>query len=338
MRRYIALASILVLLLSACAGEEEEGAPVSIGDMSARDILDEVVAAATSIDSVRVETMQTDTQHASPFPGTDDGEPQTSRGIRIITADGLYGLDETVLEDDCLPGADWCASSPFPMDETLWYKGKFYIRAEPDGEWVDPTKCEASPTACGGTGFGFDLGGSTSVVAYAEIPNILTGGDAAAADCDALRATPDPDATIDPSALEAMNFDATALYSMDFQNLSDVELMGEEVVGSVATVHLKGKTSMDFDDFGIPKEIQNLYEECGIPIPTWPPEAGMFEDYLPTRLETEFEVWVDDALHIIRLESTSRSYRGDRLLSTSTTDATYSLFNEADLPGPLPSS
>ncbi len=151
MRRGIALAFIIVLLLSACAGEEEEGAPVSIGDSSARDTLDEVVAAATSIDSVRVETTQTDTQHVS-FPGMDNGEPQTSRGIRIITTDGLYGLDETVLEDDCPPGADWCASSPFPMDETLWYKGKFYIRA-PDGGWINPETCQTSSSGCGGLGW-----------------------------------------------------------------------------------------------------------------------------------------------------------------------------------------
>lgn len=67
-----------------------------------------------------------------------------------------------------------------------------------------------------------------------------------------------------------------------------------------------------------------------------PPPREEAPDDPPTRGEGAIELWVDDAYHVRRRSWTIDSYSGDRLLSSQQMESTFSLFNEAELPGPLP--
>lgn len=331
MRRGIALATMVVLLLSACAGEEEEGAPVSLADMSANDILDRVVEAASSLDSIQEERSSTSITHElPPFPdfpegGTIEGlidlpQESTTRTLRIQVGEDSYTRYLPDPSDDfCDEEPEACEGTSGLMDGDLTYKGVSYFRNPQTGEWVDESTCYNAGAVSGCS------------MAFAEIEEESLFEESA---CPAAEQWSGYDMV--PKGAEQA---AYSYYNFLFGLVRESERLDDEVSDGVSLVHIRGAVNFEFPDpYDPPEELLAIYEECGIEVPTPDPEFAKISEWMPDRNEGEFEMWIDEDFHIRRLTFEGRSYNGDRLIQTDTEEATYSLFNEAALPGPLPSS
>ncbi|HEV8574021.1 MAG TPA: hypothetical protein VGR43_04865 [Dehalococcoidia bacterium] len=92
---------------------------------------------------------------------------------------------------------------------------------------------------------------------------------------------------------------------------------------------------------GLTPEIEAAYAECGID-PTelfsGPEIPAYIREEAPERLKGFVDVWVDPLTFFAhRIYWRLDFFNGDRyLLQTEETSSRYSLFNEAELPGPLP--
>lgn len=333
MRIGIALAAAIAILLAACAGEEEEGAaPDSIADMSAADILNRVVEAASYLNSIQEERSSTSISHELPplpdlpagaLEGTIDlPQESTTRTLRIHVGEDSYARyrpEPPAGFCDEQPAA--CKDVPGFMDEELRYRGKSYFRNPETGEWVK----WPDPGECFNTGSGSACSGAAIYLETTHVP--FEPGDCPAAEHWFGYG-------MVPGATEQA---AYTYYAFDFASIRESERLDDEVLDGVSLVHIRGALGFDFPDpYNPPDELAAIFEECGIELPTPDPESDRFSEWMPNRNEGEFEMWIDKDFHIRRLTFEGRSYNGDRLMQTDREEATYSLFNQAQLPGPLP--
>lgn len=329
MRLGIALGTVIVLLFSACANAEEEGAPESMAEMSADAILDQVVAAASSLASIKEERSSTSITHELPpfsyftegvtVDGPELPQESTTRTLRIQVRDDSYTRNIPDLSDFCDEAPEDCAGRLGLMDEELTYNGKFYFRDPQTGEWIDEEMCySTSPSS-----------GCSIAVAEMEAESLFEEGA-----CPAAEQWFGYDMV--PKGTEQA---AYSYYNFLFGLVRESERLDDEVSDGISLVHIRGAVTFEFPDpYAPPEELLAIYEDCGIEVPTPDPEFARISEWMPDRNEGEFEMWIDEDFHIRRLTFEGRSYNGDRLIQTDTEDVTYSLFNEAALPGPLPSS
>lgn len=331
MRPAIAFAA-LAFLLASCSSAEEEGTPDSPAELSASDILDRVVEAASHLGSIQEERSSTSITHEMPpfidIPEGADIEgslelPQgsTSRTLRIQVGDDSYTRSSPEPPAGfCDEQPEACRDGPSFMDEQLLYRGKSYLRNPETGNWVKWPE----PGECLNLSSGFSCSGAAT---YLEAESIFESGE-----CPAAEHWFGSD--IVPDAAEQA---ANSLYNFAFILAGETEHLGDEISDGVSLVHIRGTLNFDFPDpYDPPEELLAIYEECGIEVPTPDPEFDRMRIWMPDRNEGEFEMWIDQDFHVRRLTFEGRSYNGDRLIQTDREEATYSLFNEAKLPGPLP--
>ncbi len=331
MRLGLILAAVSIVSLAACSGEEEEATPRSIGDLSAREILDRVVDAASSLASIREERSSTSITHELPpfmdFPEgvTFEGaielpQESTTRTLRIQVGEDSYTRYMPDRSDVFCDGApETCEDISGFMDENLTYRGRFYFHDPESGEWVDEETCYNTGS----------VSGCSIAIGEIEAEPLFEDGECPAAEhwsgYDDLP--------------EFADYAIFAYYAFDFDSVQESKRLGDEVSDGTRLIHIGGTLRRDLPDpYDPPEELAAIYEECGVKLPTPDPEFERLSTWMPDRNEGEFELWVDEDFHIRQLVFEIRSYNGDRLIQTEQAEADFSLFNEAELPGPLPSS
>lgn len=142
------------------------------------------------------------------------------------------------------------------------------------------------------------------------------------------------------AALESVEpVEFSQVYSFEFLWLTNLQRVESESDGS-DLIQIRGTIDEPFWSLGLSPEIEAIYAECGIDpkeqfdladIPT------PMRDYFPDRFKGEADIWLDPTtFYVHRLEWRLGSLNGERLITTTSTDSLYSLFNNAALPGPLP--
>jgi len=309
---------LLLAFLAACDPRSEEEASLAPAkDLSPAEIIQSILEAEKSITSIQEERTDISTQLAVPF-GEPDTVPEESRELRIQAGEDMYLKDQFIARELC-EGEPDCSDSVFPFDENLFYKGKTYYRDGSSDRWVlEPESgCPVDPSvACFSARLPLEHWEGTDRAGGF----IGTGGD-----CPAL-------ASIEwPERIPA--------YSFDFSWLTNPERI-ESGSDDAGLIRLHGTIDEPVWSLGLTAEIEAIYAECGMdPAQTFEstefPEP--FKDYFPERFTGTADIWVDPVTFFVhRIDWSLDSLNGDRLLHTNTTAARYSLFNEAELPGPLP--
>jgi hypothetical protein len=315
----------LLALLSACdpRSEEETNLPPA-AELTAAEIVQQVVDAEKTITNIREDRTDISTQLAAPM-GEVDSRPDETRSVRIQAGDDLYTkLDYGGAEDFC-EGDPECEEPSFPFDETLYYRGTAYVR-DRSGAWVlEPESgCPENDP-------------SVFCTEVARVPvehwegtdgsggMIGTGGFIETAEeCPALASYAPPE--------------RVPVYSFEFSWLTNPEVI--EAGAEDGLIHVRGTISESFSSFGLPPELEAIYAECGIELPD-PFEGSdipdMFRDFIPERYEGVADIWVaPDTFFVHRVDWTLDMINKERTIQSDQTSSRYSLFNEAELPGPLP--
>jgi hypothetical protein len=304
------LIGVLGLLAACDARDEEEASIAPAEELSATEVLQRVIDAENSITSIREDRTDISTQPGFPAGG-ESTDPEESRLVRIQVGEDYYDKHEFVGPDFCEgdPDPD-CPDFASPREETLWYNGETYYRA--GDRWVVEPE-----SGCINTG----QFSSCSMAIEHEILGTDSGG---FIECPAL-------ASAEPVEI-------SQVYSFDFSWLTAPERVADGDESDL--VHIKSTIDESFWSFGLPPEIEAAYAECGIdPEEAFgpgdvPPEVS---DYFPERFKCQADIWIDPAtFYVHRLDFQLDSLNGDRVIATNRIAAAYSLFNEAELPGPLP--
>jgi hypothetical protein len=302
-------ALILLAFLVACDPRSEEEVSLAPAvDQSPAGIIERIREAEKSITSLREDRTHISTQQAAPT-GESDTTPQETTSIRIQVGEDSYTKYEFIQPDLCDYGFP-CEDIFSPLDENLFYNGDFYYRDRSGTGWV--------------TEPAFGCPGDDQTIACLEGSGGFIGV-AYAADCPALESIGE----IGPSRI----------YSFDFSWLKDPEQVEDDSDGSGLT-HIRAVIDQPSWPFGLSPEIEAAYAECGIDSSEFYGEQEIPAEIranMPDRLKGIADIWVDPVTFFVhRIDWSLDMFNGDRLIQSDKTIAQLSLFNEAELPGPLP--
>jgi hypothetical protein len=333
--RLIVLPLAVALFFAACDPRTDDEAPQEGGirvAASPEEIIQRVLEAGEPVTRVQIEADETSTQLDLPdFPL--DGRPQKSHTLTIRVGEDYYTkntsfFDPRPTEAECEQDPAICEEFDAPCDqepescsqlkelitEYLTYGGKWYYRDSPDQPWGDESGCgsaivDETEWACSES--------------YTDLALISMHEQ----DCPGLE-TLWPDQSL-----------ISTLYSLDFGSLTDFTDIERKVIDARELIHLRATYVRPIPSpFDLSAEMQQVYEKCGIPTPDpLPTDPFPFPDYFPERYEGDVELWIGrEDYFVYRIREVSATYNGDRVLQTTERDSRYSLFNEAQLPGPRP--
>ncbi len=129
----------------------------------------------------------------------------------------------------------------------------------------------------------------------------------------------------------------SGLYGFDVSQLADLVRVEDETIGGHESIHLKGEFARPFPPYL--EQLNRAYAECGIATPKSDSGSEFMHSLFPDKEMGTFEAWIgSEDFYIYRLEIESEVLKGERIIHSERTESTYSLFNEAELPGPFPTT
>ena len=339
MRRsaYVLGLLIVSLLAVACGSDAEEDVPGG-GDeeFTAEETFDEVLRATAALQSVQIEWTQ-EPSDREPYTGT---EILTREGTYLRQGGGLEGFEEVCADQGAIVEPSNICDLSF--GEMLWLGDRaVYYRDKTTGEWV-----LADDVTWSGDGEGaivdVDVAGegpaddewvaSDGTTDYAIAQSeIVVGADLNGIALDFgvsaefLRSLADGDTQMLAATLGFLTGAPTSIELGPQVSHGDRQLQALELT-----------FAEDLPD--MLAQLENLPpagEDAGMDSVRAQIEAEMADS--PRRMESTVTLLVDEDFRPRSADATTRMYAEDeRLLYSHTMKSVYSLWNEAELPGPLP--
>lgn len=127
------------------------------------------------------------------------------------------------------------------------------------------------------------------------------------------------------------------LYAIDFNQFRDAEVLAERAIDGRRVIGLSVSYTMPLGPY-----IEDMVSKLFPPGVEINDQNGVLDKLqeematLPDKLSAKQVVWVGEDYRVYRVDMEGASYRDDVEITTYTIAQTYTRFNEAELPGPLP--